>query len=321
MARCRPARPWAPVPGGGGRPAAVGLYAHPMTEDALREGYERFEAAREALGDGRLEEARAGFERAIELGWETTNAWFDLGLVHKFRRAWAESVRCNRRALELDASNEEAAWNLGVAATALRDWDVARSAWQRLGLDVGADGPPAADYGIGPVRLNATPDGEGEVVWGHRIDPCRMRLASVPLPESGHRWGDVVLHDVVPRGERRVGDRAFPVFDEIARMDPSPHVTHRAWVTATTESDLDALREAAEVAGLGVEDWTASIRFVCVRCSLSSPHAHDASGAPVELVGRRELGMAGDRRTIEEVLERWAAVGESRTVEAVEAAE
>ena len=98
-------------------------------EDAYRR-------AAEALDERRLDEALEGMQdatRAFPHRWEV---WFDLGLVHKLRREWTESVAANRRAAELGQA-KESFYNLGVAATAIRDWDSAMYAWHGLGLDVG----------------------------------------------------------------------------------------------------------------------------------------------------------------------------------------
>lgn len=56
------------------------------------------------------------------------------------------------------ATNGEASWrNLGIAATALSRWDVARRAWRNYGLDVpDADSPIGGNFGNGPVRINPT---------------------------------------------------------------------------------------------------------------------------------------------------------------------
>ncbi len=275
------------------------------------------EAARQALDDGRLDEARAGFELIVQREPGNVVAWWNLGLANKFRRDWAESQRCNRRAAELDPRMMEAYWNMGVAATAQRDWEAARWAWNGLGFDVGVEGPPAADYGPAPVRLD--PAGDGEVVWGKRIDPCRVRLFSVPLPESGHRWGDVLLHDVVPAGERMLNGRAVSVFDELIRMDPSEFETFESTVTASTEPDVDALLSAANEEGLGIEDWT-TIRIICRTCSYGPAHDHEGDTVierPWQ--AERRVGMAGPVDRIREVIDRWsqAGVGRSATAPAV----
>ena len=247
--------------------------------------------------------------RAFPDRWEV---WFDLGLVHKLRREWAESVAANRRAAELGRA-KESFYNLGVAATAIRDWDSAMYAWHGLGLDVGPGPEPRADFGPCPVRLNA--DTDGEVVWGRRIDPCRMRLESVPLPESGHRWGDVVLHDVVPVGRRTLAGRSLPVFDELIRMDPSDAPTYESEVVAVSREDRDALGDSIAGAGLGFEDWTESIEMLCAACSRGEgPHEEHRDVAPSAWKSGRRLGLAGDERALRAHLEDWSRQGRGRIV-------
>jgi hypothetical protein len=47
---------------------------------------------------------------------------FDLGLAYKRLGRWQESVDANQRALGIASEPEDPAWwNLGIAATALRD--------------------------------------------------------------------------------------------------------------------------------------------------------------------------------------------------------
>jgi hypothetical protein len=273
-----------------------------------------FNDGRRALDEGRLDEASAAFRRYLETDDDDPVAWFNLGLVYKFQRNWAESMRCNRRAAELDPDSAEAHWNMGVAATALRDWESARWAWHGLKFDIDdGPGPPSMPSGPAPVRLNATDDGGGEVVWGDRIDPCRMRLGSVPLPDSGHRWGDVVLHDVVPRGERIAFGRTFSVFDELERMEPSEQPTLQSTVTTPTEADIEELGVLVTEAGFGAEDWTGSLRWMCAKCSLSSPHDHDATKGehPIWLV-ERTFGLAGSADAIAPLMSQWAEGGAGR---------
>ena len=50
------------------------------------------------------------------------DCWDDLGIATKHLGLWAECRSVNRRALDLDPADEGAAWNLGIAATALSDW-------------------------------------------------------------------------------------------------------------------------------------------------------------------------------------------------------
>jgi hypothetical protein len=85
---------------------------------------------------------------------------------------------------------------LGIAATALHDW------------------PEAAATAC--VRLN--PQSSGEVVWGERLDPARLVILNVPLPESRHRFRDIILNDGAENGTRAVGGIQVPVFAEFAGL-------------------------------------------------------------------------------------------------------
>lgn len=287
----------------------MGFLRRRRAEDPTEATYRR---GVEALDDRRLDEAVGPLREAAEARPDSWERWFDLGLAYKLRREWAESVAANRRAAAIDPSREESHYNLGVAATAIRDWESAMDAWRGLGLDVGPGPIPSADFGPCPVRLN--PDTDGEVVWGRRIDPCRMRLESVPLPGSGHRWGDIVLHDVVPVGRRTVGERSFPVFEELDRMEPSGAATFEVLAHAPGPEDRNALDHAAVDAGLGFEDWGSSIQALCDECSRGDvQHDH----GPIQVDGwsvERRLGMAGDEDAVRELLTAWSCGDPRRAV-------
>jgi len=81
--------------------------------------------------EGRHDEALAAYREAVELDAGNSHAWFNMALVHKYNRAWEEAVRCGQRAAQLVADDYPTWWNLGIAATALGDWSLARKAWRR----------------------------------------------------------------------------------------------------------------------------------------------------------------------------------------------
>jgi len=263
--------------------------------------------------------AVAAFERYVAIDDLNPSAWFNLGLAYKFQRDWPNSVRCNRRSAELAPSSKEAHWNLGVAATAIRDWATARAAWRGIGLEppAGNDPPEFAGLGMTPIRLHS--DDGSETVWATRLDPCRARIESVPLPESGHLWGDVVLHDVVPNGTRQIGERTWSVFDELLRMDASGAATFESRVTVPTDADSLALNELFADLDVGAEDWTDSIEMLCNQCSTSNVHRHASpdDATPIRMVVRR-YGFGGDRDMIVAGLERWAAADAGRSFEPIE---
>jgi hypothetical protein len=228
--------------------------------------------------------------------------WFDLGLAHKLLRDWPASRDANLRAVELFGRPEEPAWwNLGIAATALRDWPLARKAWRGYGLDIAAgDGPIEVNYGTMPVRLPV-----GEIVWGDRIDPARVIVRNVPFPDSGFRWGDVVLHDGAPNGERRRGDQIVPVFDVLEKWGASEIPTLRANVQCATADDSAALVDLFERRHFAAEDWTANVMPLCKACSegLLDEHDHTRGNSSTE----RAFGIAAPLGLARQLLEEWRA--------------
>lgn len=150
---------------------------------------------------------------------------------------WQESLGCNQKAVALNPDNEAAWWNLGIAATALRDWPEARRAGKKYGvqLDEGND-EVTMPVVTGCVRLN--PAAEGEVVWGERIDPARFLILNVPLPESDHRYRDIVLNDGAPSGTGEKNGERVDVFNELEVWEVSEYKTF--------EVDLEVPSEAAE---------------------------------------------------------------------------
>lgn len=253
--------------------------------------------------DGKLEEAIASYRRATDVDPKWSVPWYNLGLRYKYAGRWRESFDCNRRAVELGPKDEAAWWNLGIAATALGAWTEARRAWRGFGLDVPeGDGPLDMDLGQVPIRIN--PDGNGEVTWARRIDPARAILTSVPFLGSGHRWGDVVLHDGAPNGERIVGGRVVPVFDALERLSPSSIPTHEVLVTAPTIDQAVPLENAVLDAGYGIDDWTA-VRILCRACSMGRPHAHaDTHDA---WTPTRRVGLAAPHDVAQRLLSAWSA--------------
>ena len=266
------------------------------------------------LDEGDLDGAATALQAAVEADPDLAWAWFNLGLVHKFRRDWEEAFHCNSEAARRVETDEgdPAWWNLGICATALRDWATAREAWTRYGIDIPPGGGPLEmDLGYVLVRIHS--DALTEVVWCRRIDPARAVILNVPFPESGHRWGDYVLHDGVPNGERTWEGRTYVVFDELERWETSPTPTLVAEVFCRDRSDSLALSEVFEQAGAVAEDWRLRVRMLCAACSEGRAHeAHEQHEGPGTWSAQRTFGLAAELRFGSELLERWRKGDPSR---------
>ncbi|GAB3332049.1 tetratricopeptide repeat protein [Marilutibacter aestuarii] len=278
-------------------------------------------AAYDAMDRGALTEASRLFAALLDAEPDKRAYHYMRGLAHKYMRDWPLCLQHNLRAKALaDDECEAEHWNAAIAATAMGDWAEARRLWTSCGIRVPeGDGPIDDDYGVAVSRLN--PWHGGETVFIRRIDPVRGRLLNVPLPESGHRFGDIVLHDGAATGHRYDGEHKVPVFNEMARLVPSEFQTFVVFIRCGQRDDRDALLRAT-APGIGyAEDWTESVRHYCLRCSYGTPHRHDAVRDD-DWRPDRNLGIAAQsRRAVEHLLAQWVAGGGDRHLEAIETRE
>ena len=144
------------------------------------------------------------------------SAQFNLGVIHKLAGEWAESADAFRRVLQFRSDDSASLWNLGIAQTALSQFDGARKTWQSLGIDV-PDGE--GDFGVEgeliPVRIR-TPKAAPEVVWARRLCPARARLKGIPLRYDQGCYNDEVLIDGVTDGEAVMDGKAIPIYNVLA---------------------------------------------------------------------------------------------------------
>lgn len=289
----------------------------PLSEEDLQTVHER---AYESFDAGQLEQAAQHFSILLTYAPDARYYHYMQGLVHKYRQDWSVSLHHNLRALALAEGTDEAAhWNAGIAATAIGDWAQARAQWAACGIGIPeGDGPIDADFGVVSVRLN--PWSDGETLFARRIDPVRARLLNVPLPESGHRYGDVVLHDGAATGRRAFHDRTVPVFNALARLQPSPFRTFAVFAHCPTPADRDALEDVPTSDEIAlVEDWTETLVNYCLRCSYGAAthRHHDVSTDPWK--SDRDFGVAATQRSsLDAWLQHWQAGAAGRRIDAVE---
>jgi hypothetical protein len=271
----------------------------------VRKALKLNERGRRALAAGDLLDAKSLFSQAIEVDALLGSPWFNLGLIYKINRQWPEAAICNRRSIEHGTSDQDPAfWNLGIAATATRDWETARAAWIGYGIDLEAgEGPIEIDFGSVAIRIN--PESTGEVVWAQRLDPARARIENIPMPGSGHSWHDIVLHDGEQRGERALGESMVPVFDELEPWESSGVTTWECNLVGDEEA-IRNLGDQFHESGWAMEDWTASVRWLCRECSYGSLAAHKHGSLLFDPTGRH-VGIASPSDVAARLLEEWVA--------------
>jgi len=265
----------------------------------VKQAYQAFEAEDWDLAADLLEKAA----RADPDGPGSAALWFDAALAHKFRRDWPQAYAIGQEAAARAAREQEdpAFWNLGIAATILREWATARDAWAGYGVSLPpGEGEIDDDFGLTAVRIS-TPGGQ-EVVWAQRICPARARVLSVPF-DPARRFGEVVVHDGAPNGERVVDGRRYPVFDELERFAESHLATLSVTVTASAPDDVEALLAAFQERDLGAE-VLGSGELLCKCCSEGSRALSRAVAA-----GRQTVLLAAPRDEASGLLDAWRAAG------------
>lgn len=260
------------------------------------------EAGHEASERGDRAAAERAYRDAIAADPEWSVPYYNLGLLCKYEGRWEESATMNARAAELSPEDEAAWWNLGIAASALGQWREARRAWRACGITVDdGDDPPVFNWGQTPIRLDA--DGAAEVVWARRLDPARARIVSVPLPTAAERWGDIVLNDGAPDGERVVDGRTYHVFNALTVLEPSSFETFVVELATLPDGAIDVLETIAEEQGGAAEHWGEATRILCRDCSRGVVHDHhDEDESPAH----PHCGLAAlDAAQAETILSRW----------------
>lgn len=283
------------------------MFRNPFSKNSKRARADKYNSEGNDLGDsGDSEGAIPLYLKAAEIDPRWSVPAYNLGLHYKYLAQWEESLKWCQLAHELDPEDEAATWNLGIAATALREWDIAREAWKGYGIDV-PDGEGELDLPCGttPVRLH--PNGEAEVVWTERLDPARARILNIPFPESGFRYGDIVVNDGAAVGYRKSGDSEVPVFNALDLWERSEYQTFAVDVEfGDAEPDIEDLEEAAKAVDAEVENWTTNFEALCKACSEGRPHEEHDHERRVPRGPHRIAVAHPDGGTAKKLIAEWA---------------
>lgn len=236
---------------------------------------------------GQESQALLDLTQASELSSSWPVPLYNLGLLHKQARRWREAqtvllsaLACVRKqagrlsttpALSSSTGLSRAVlWNLGLAQTALKQFDDARATWQACGIS-----PPRgahADLGLAQLSLPTTGPYSVERVWVQRLDPARARILSVVRYGAPCQFGDVVLCDnsahnssftdglIGSDGDEPEAEEGGGLLflDSLERAGYALHVVQGGPATPTQAMTLtEKLREN----GLHIEVWSLTMRL------------------------------------------------------------
>jgi hypothetical protein len=226
---------------------------------------------------------------------------YNLGLAAKYKGDWKESYAQNQRANALRPGDEATIWNLGIAATALNDWEEARRLWRTYGIEVN-DGPGEVLTSEVKACVRLNPSISGEVVWGVRLDPARIRVLNVPLASSDRLYGDILINDGAPEGTRISDGDEYPVFDELGIWRRSAHSTFEVELIVPNATAFEILEDRCRQNDMWVEDW-GTVRMLCEACSRGNPGEHVCTA---ESVGQNKFGFAAKSESdLRRLLDGW----------------
>jgi tetratricopeptide (TPR) repeat protein len=270
---------------------------------------ELFDKALELEEEGKNGEAMVLYEDIISKMPNWSTPYYNLGLICKYRGDWKKSFEYNLKATQLDPESEAAWWNLGIASTALKNWRMARTAWNNFGLNFEInDEEPTAGSWDAPIRIN--PEEEAEVVWAVRIDPARAIIKSIPLAKSGHRYGDMILNDGAPVGKRQVNGQEYSVFNELELLQKSNFKTFSVIIKVDEEYQLEKLFDLLSQYDLPYENWTETVQFICKQCSEGTPHEKHDRNLEISLQSDNfNIAIASQNQEIvSELLIKWKVI-------------
>ncbi|MEE2786512.1 MAG: tetratricopeptide repeat protein [Myxococcota bacterium] len=208
------------------------------------------------------------------------SAQYHLGVIHKFGGDWAKAVDAFDAVIQARPDDKAALWNVGIAATALRQWPRAREVWTKIGFEL----PPGdGDFGDTegeqlPVRLPCVPGSPMtyEAIWAVRLGPARARLKGIPRFARSFSFNDVVLIDGAPVAELNGPDgQRHSVFAALEAFDSAQRPVIALRRESIAPSQVDAILDGLRALGIPLADWRV-FDFDTTYCVAVSPAPSDA---------------------------------------------
>jgi len=260
------------------------------------------------LGPGRLDDAAAALERALEL--EERGAWrFELGLVHKQARDWSAALGASRRAREALPDDRGVLFNLAIAATALGEGAAAAEAWRAASIPAEVregslpfvpDLPPAQvrlpTLGSGHVDAVVPDHAAGfETVWVQPLSPCHGVVRTPTHREAVADFGDVVLWDPAPVQVVERDGAPVPRFPLLGVLRRGDERRLRFVALQQREGQVEAIG-AALGDGVVLYPHGERVEVVCPRCAAGDLLVkHEHLPAEEHRVVHGKIIVAGDR--------------------------
>lgn len=225
-----------------------------------------------------------------------------LGLIYKQRQDWKGALYYNKKTVSLNPSNRNAWWDLGIAATALKRWRLARNVWSKFGLSK----QETTALGKASVRLKVGQ--QFEIVEVQLLDPARAMISSIPFPSSDRRFRDIILYDRQISGYYRSKGSKLPVYDELGLHKRSVYQTTSCWLNEVGESEVKKLERMCQEYKMGFEVWSNAQLNTNFAQSGKVPEYQNLEGLNIEAGGVWIAVSAKSVKQVRSVLDSWEVI-------------
>lgn len=188
------------------------------------------------------------YKRIIKDAPEWVTPFTRLGHIYKYRQEWKPALHYNKRTVALQVDHQQAWWDVGIAATALKKHRLARRVWTKFGYS-----PKQKQWEPASVQLSYR--GHLELMWVQRVSPCLGYIRSIPQPASGRRYGDLVLIDNILKGHHNSGPYRLPIYDELGVLKGSHYRSFSCLLLQPSDSDIQLLQKLCFDRKMGFEVW------------------------------------------------------------------
>lgn len=232
-----------------------------------------FEEAKRYQQLGDVYHAVKLFKRIVKLSPEWVAPYLELGRIYQSRREWKPAFHYFKKTVAFVPDQREAWWSLGIAATALKKDRIARSVWAKFGVQE----LPRTGEGL---RLSY--NGSFEILWMLAQDPAKGHILSIPHPDSGFRYRDVVLYERKAVGYHVVEQRRIPVYQELGVFKRSPYQTFSCLLHHPNPEQIKQLERLCLEAKLGFEVWSNAARSMVLNNPKAFPEYYSRPILPPE---------------------------------------
>ncbi|MEM8523439.1 MAG: hypothetical protein AAGG68_02290 [Bacteroidota bacterium] len=254
----------------------------------------------EQLGD--VYHATKLYRAAIKIAPEHCFPYQQLSKIYRQRREWKPTLYYSQQAIERK-TKEQIVWNnLATAATALEKWKLARTALEKVAAPI-----PAHSSQPIPIRIH-TRTKRSEIVWALPQQQLCAKIISIPSPESGRHYGEIVLYDCNSREKQIVGDRPYRVFPEIERFKKSFYRTFSVLIHTDHITSIQKLAELCYDQQLGFENWSNLQHQLVTQTENRSAEYYENAAQSSEL-GYQLIAIAAlEKYQVKEVLRIWKLI-------------